>query len=660
MKLSISRFESVTVDVVVHARLADHDRFLERALDLRVEDHPTRRRQDQLAVPAVLDRVLQADLPGLEVELDLLLGLEAPDPLDLLLLRELLGRRGREVAARVGQVVDPEHHVLRRRRQGTAVRRREDVVRREHQDPRLRLGLGRERQVDGHLVAVEVGVERVTDERMDLDRLALDEHGLERLDPEAVERRGPVQEHRMLGDHLLEDVPDLGRHRLDVLLRRLDVLDGLPLDEPAHDERLEELERHQLRQTALVQLQVRPRHDHRAARVVDPLAEQVLAEAALLALEHVAERLQRPVARAGDGAAATAVVEERVDGLLQHPLLVVDDDLRSAEIQQSLEPVVPVDHAAVEVVQVRGREAAAVELHHRAELRRDHRHGLEDHPVRLVLRGDEGGDDLEPLDRALALLALGRLDRLAQRERLGLEVEVAEQVADRLRPHPTAEVDAEAVGRAEAVLELAEELLVVLDVLDVELAEALPDLLEAADGVDRGLARVLAAGLDVGVHLANLERPLPDRVEVVLAGALLEAEVVGELAHVRGVAGRIGLREHVAEQAGADGAGLLEVLHVDAGCESGVVALERSSLEEDLQHLVHVLRQGALLRARGLLELGAKRPQRLLDLLRCCRDLLVLAGSQLAVFPRRGRPHELADLLGILGRDLAGELGEDP
>ncbi len=76
-------------------------------------------------------------------------------------------------------------------------------------------------------------------------------------------------------------------------------------------------------------LQRRADHDDRTARVVDALAEQVLAEPALLALEHVGERLQRAVARAGDGPAAAAVVEQRVDGLLQHALLVVDDDLRA-------------------------------------------------------------------------------------------------------------------------------------------------------------------------------------------------------------------------------------------------------------------------------------------------------------------------------------------
>ena len=114
------------------------------------------------------------------------------------------------------------------------------------------------------------------------------------------------------------------------------------------------------------------------------------------------------------------------------------------------------------------------------------------------------------------------------------EVEVAEQLADRLRAHAAAEVDAEAVRRAEAVLELAEQLLVVDDLLDVELAEELPRLLEPADALDRRLARVLAAALDVGDHLLDLRRPLLDGLEVLLAGTLDEAEVVRELAHLLG------------------------------------------------------------------------------------------------------------------------------
>ena len=248
----------------------------------------------ELAVTAVLDRVLELHLAGVEGLLDLLLRREPLRP--RLELRDVERRHVLDPGVR--EEVEPEHHVLRGRRQREAVRRREDVVRRQHEDAGLGLRLGRQRHVDGHLVAVEVGVERVADERVHLDRLALDEHRLERLDTEAVERRRAVQEHRMLGDHLLEDVPDLRLHRVDVLLRRLDVLDDLPLDEPAHDERLEELERHQLRQPALVELEVRAGDDHRPSRVVDALAEQVLAEAALLALEHVRERLQRRGCRA--------------------------------------------------------------------------------------------------------------------------------------------------------------------------------------------------------------------------------------------------------------------------------------------------------------------------------------------------------------------------
>src|SRR5205823_2266310 len=125
--------------------------------------------------------------------------------------------------------------------------------------------------------------------------------------------------------------------------------------------RLEQLERHLLGQTALVELELGADHDDRTAGVVDALAEEVLAEAALLALEGVGERLQRTVVRALEHAAAAAVVEERVDRFLQHALLVAHDDIGRAELEQLLEAVVAVDDAAVEVIEIRRGEAAAVQ-----------------------------------------------------------------------------------------------------------------------------------------------------------------------------------------------------------------------------------------------------------------------------------------------------------
>ena len=305
-------------------------------------------------------------------------------------------------------------------------RRRQDVVGAQHEHAALGLGLGRQRQVHGHLVAVEVGVEGGAHQRVDLDGLALDQDRLEGLDAEAVQGGRPVQQDRVLLDDLLQHVPDLRAAALHHPLGRLDVLGQLQVDQALHDEGLEQLQRHQLRQAALVQPQRRAGHDDRAARVVDPLAQQVLAEAALLALQHVGEGLQRAVARAGDRPAAAAVVEQGVDGLLQHALLVVDDDLGRAQVEQPLQAVVAVDDPAVEVVQVGRGEAATVELDHRAQLRRDHRHGLEDHgagvvgPTAVVVAPVEGGDDLQPLDGLLLALhrqrlaALGRVDGLAE------------------------------------------------------------------------------------------------------------------------------------------------------------------------------------------------------------------------------------------------------
>ncbi len=300
----------------------------------------------------------------------------------------------------------------------------------------------------------------------------------------------------MLSDDLLEHVPDNGTLTLDHALGGLDVLSVVEVDQPLHDERLEELQRHLLGQAALVQLQLRADHDDRTAGVVDALAEQVLAEPALLALEHVRQRLQRPVARTGDRTATTAVVEQCVDGLLQHPLFVVDDDLGGTEVEQSLQPVVAVDDPSVQVVEVAGREPATVELHHGTQVRRDHRYGVEHHAHRAVACVQEGRHDLEPLQGAGLLLPLAGGDDLAQPLGLGSEVEALQPIFDRLGAHAAAEVD------AEAVTHLAVEQLVTLEVLDLEVLEPLPHVGEAVDLGVGALADLRHLALGRLAHLA--------------------------------------------------------------------------------------------------------------------------------------------------------------
>src|SRR5580704_10571280 len=99
----------------------------------------------------------------------------------------------------------------------------------------------------------------------------------------------------MLADDVFENVPN---DRLLLLDHFLGLLDGsaVPLRfELVINERLEKLERHLLGQTALVEFQLRANDDDGTAGVVNALAEKVLAEAALLALERIAKGLERAV-----------------------------------------------------------------------------------------------------------------------------------------------------------------------------------------------------------------------------------------------------------------------------------------------------------------------------------------------------------------------------
>ena len=372
------------------------------------------------ALPAILDLGVEVDDLGMQGMLDL-----GHFAVELAFARQAFTQDR--------QVVQTEHDILRRHDDRLTVGRMQDVVGRHHQHARFQLRFERQRNVHGHLVAVEVGVERRADQRMQLDRLAFDQHRLERLDAQAMQRRRAVQQHGMLADHLVENIPDLGTLFFDQLLRLLH-RGGQTLGvKPRIDERLEQFQRHLLRQAALMQPQFGTDHDHRTAGIVDALAEQVLPETALLALQHVGQRLQRPLVGAGDDAAAAAVVEQRVDGLLQHALFVADDDVRRAQLHQPLQAVVAVDDAAVEVVEVRGRKAAAVERHQRTQVRRNHRHHGQDHPLRLVAGIAERLDDLQTLGELLVLdVGLGLLHLDAQRRLELLEIKPLQQLADRL------------------------------------------------------------------------------------------------------------------------------------------------------------------------------------------------------------------------------------
>ena len=155
--------------------------------------------------------------------------------------------------------------------------------------------------VNGHLVIVEVSVERRCHEWVQLNRLTFDELRLERLDTKAVKCRSTVQKHRMSVDHRVENIPHFCCLLFDLLLCALHCLAVSALDQLANDKGLEQLNSHVLWKTAFVELEFWTHNDNRTTRVVDALTEKVLTEATCLTLERISKRLKCALRFAADG-----------------------------------------------------------------------------------------------------------------------------------------------------------------------------------------------------------------------------------------------------------------------------------------------------------------------------------------------------------------------
>jgi len=251
-----------------------------------------------------------------------------------------------------------------------------------------------------------------------------------------VQGRRTVQHDRMFSNDVFEDVP---YHRLLAFDHLLGLLDGGGVAENlqlVENEGLEQLQSHQLGQAALMQLELRADHDDRAARVVDALTQKVLTETTALALDHVGQRLERTLVGTGHRLATATVVEQRVDGFLKHALFVAHDDFRGLKFEQALQTVVTVDDTTIEVVEVGGREAAAVQRHQRTQVRRQDRQHLKDHPVRLDTRLLESLKNLQTLGQLLVLgFGTGDFQFCTQGFNFAIQFEVAEQFANTLGPH---------------------------------------------------------------------------------------------------------------------------------------------------------------------------------------------------------------------------------
>ena len=114
----------------------------------------------------------------------------------------------------------------------------------------------------------------------------------------------------------------------------------------------------------------------------------------------------------------------------------MDNNVGRLELHEVLQPVVPVDHAAIEIVEVGGGETTTFERHERTQVGRNYRQHFEDHPLGTGLGTDEALNDLQTLRELLFdLLRTGGTHLLLELDDGGVHIHEREAITHGFGPH---------------------------------------------------------------------------------------------------------------------------------------------------------------------------------------------------------------------------------
>jgi len=135
--------------------------------------------------------------------------------------------------------------------------------------------------MDGHLVAVEIRIKGSAYKRMQPDGFSFHKDGKECLYSQTMQRWRTVKEHRMVFDNLFQNVPHFRAFFFHKFFCAFHGLDKIFFFKFLDDEGLKKLQRHSFGKTALMNFQLGPHDDNASSRIVNALAEEVLAKTAL-------------------------------------------------------------------------------------------------------------------------------------------------------------------------------------------------------------------------------------------------------------------------------------------------------------------------------------------------------------------------------------------
>ena len=125
--------------------------------------------------------------------------------------------------------------------------------------------------MDSHLVTVEVGVISGTYQWMQLNCATFGQDGLKGLNAQSVQSRCTIEEYGMLFNYILKDIPNFGFSTFNLAFSTLNIGSNAAGNQALHNEGLEQLQSHFLRQAALMHFQLGANNDYRTAGVVNTL-----------------------------------------------------------------------------------------------------------------------------------------------------------------------------------------------------------------------------------------------------------------------------------------------------------------------------------------------------------------------------------------------------
>ena len=137
----------------------------------------------------------------------------------------------------------------------------------------------------------------------------------------------------------------------------------------------------------------------------------------------------------------TTVVKQRINRLLKHALFIPNNHIRRLQLQKIPQTVIPVDYAAIKIVQIGGRKTSTFQRHQRTQIRRDYGKHLQNHPLGTGLACGKPLNQFQALRQLLTNLLGSRSSHcLFELFLEPVQIGKRKQFANRLSSHPRLEI----------------------------------------------------------------------------------------------------------------------------------------------------------------------------------------------------------------------------